>query len=131
MGKGEKQFAAISKAGRRLAGSIGAPISPAHFSFMAAGKTVSSRRSAFYYDVDGHLLDDLGSNSPLLQKATLSVGGFEQAVAVSGIQPCESASEQFHVQCSVFLLRGTGGSSPLSHILHVPKGGEKPLFPSR
>ena len=75
MGKGEKQFAAISKAGRRLAGSIGAPISPAHFSFMAAGKTVSSRRSAFYYDVDGHLLDDLGSNSPLLQKATLSVGG--------------------------------------------------------
>lgn len=42
---------------------------------MAAGKTVSSRRSAFYYDVDGHLLDDLGSNSPLLQKATLSVGG--------------------------------------------------------
>lgn len=31
MGKGEKQFAAISKAGRRLAGSIGAPISPAHF----------------------------------------------------------------------------------------------------
>ena len=75
MGKGEKQFAAISKAGRRLAGSIGAPISPAHFSFMAAGKTVSSHRSAFYYDVDGHLLDDLGSNSPLLQKATLSVGG--------------------------------------------------------
>ena len=32
---------------------------------------------------------------------------------------------------SVFLLRGTGGSGPLSHILHVPKGGEKPLFPSR
>ena len=74
----------------------------------------------------GYLFDTTDIKALTVLNGSHKVRGFEQTVAVPGIQPCKSTSEQFHVQCSFFEIQA--GSSPLFHILHGPKGGRASRF---